>query len=92
LHLPIEGVPETSNEAIPLITMGAGEIKQVSSQPFVDFLNAQTAGAILSQKMPLKFEGGATYKDIFDCPHKSHYTGTYDWGTRCFRIDGQDAD
>jgi len=92
LHLPIEGVPETSYDAIPLITMGAGETKEVSSQPFVDFLNAETARAIFSQKIPLKFEGGVTYKDIFDSPHKSRYTGTYDWGTQVFRIDSQDAD
>ena len=92
LHLPIEGVPETSQESIPLIVMGAGETKDVSSQPFVDFLTSETAGDIFSQKIPLKFEGAANYNDVFDCPHKSRYTGTYDWGTRCFHIDSQDAD
>jgi hypothetical protein len=92
LHLPIEGVPLTSHEFVPAVTMGPGETKNISSQPFIDFLNEETARAILSQRIPLKFEGGATYKDVFDRPHKSRYTGTYDWGTRCFHIDSQDAD
>jgi len=92
LNVVIEDCPPTDYSKIPPITMGAGETKDISSEQFADFLTAETARRIFSRQTPLKFEGGVSYKDVFDAPHASHYTGTYDWDTRLFHIDNQESD
>lgn len=92
LNLIIEGVPETDSGLIPLVTVGAGETKSISSQRFGDFLSVQTANALFSRKIPLRFESEVTYKDVFDTPHAAKYVGTYNWDTGVFRIDNQNTD
>jgi hypothetical protein len=92
LDLVVEGVPKTDCEAIPFITLGAGEAKKITSQQFGEFLDARTAQAVFSREIPLRFESGVTYKDIFGNPHQSTYSGTYDWINSTFRLDSQNSD
>jgi hypothetical protein len=92
LNLVTEGIPETDQTNIPTISMGAGEIKEISSQRFVQFMTEIMAQKIFAAETPLSFEGEACYQDIFGTPHRSYYAGTWNKGTNRFHIKKQESD
>jgi|SRR5208282_4261606 hypothetical protein len=92
LNLVTEGIPETDHTNIPTISMGAGEVKEISSQKFVQFMTEVMARKIFAAETSLSFEGEACYQDIFGTPHRSYYTGTWNVGTNRFHIKKQESD
>lgn len=92
LNVVAEGVPETSNENIPSITIGAGMTANISSQQFGDFLTKDMAIAVLTGRNPLRFIGEVAYKDVFGYSHTFKTAGTYDLRSRHFHIDSQESE
>jgi hypothetical protein len=92
LNLVVEGVPTSDCKRLPPITMGAGNIKRVNSGYFVEFLTPQTTNDIFQGKLPLRFEGQASYEDVFGQKHTTHATGLLNSAKGTFLIESEKSD
>ena len=86
--------PNTSgprhSPSIP-VTLGAGDILRNPFQTFGETLPNETFSQVMAGTGVLRFDGVATYKDVFDQNHTLKFGGIYRAHSRTFELDKSGA-
>lgn len=86
-HLTVPGAKESRFSDLTSITIGSQCRQRLAFQTLIECFNRETFEGIVGGSIPLTFEGKITYDDAFGKAHWAAYSGSYDAGSRTFRVD-----